>query len=170
MKQLLKGRPAKPIAFAARSNAGKSSLINSLLGDKLARVSKTPGHTRVAHLYQADGFIVVDLPGYGFAKTARWESGGQMEETTAEIAFSQHVRLVLLLLDARRLGLTRLDYNMASALDSQGIRFEPVITKADLVSSQELKLIQEQIPDAWITSSKSRLGCVELHKHLQSLT
>lgn len=119
-------------AFAGRSNVGKSSLLNRLLGRrKLARVSRTPGRTREINFFLVDGrYSFVDLPGYGFAKVQKEKR--QMWDHSIGGYFSTRrtLRGVVLLLDLRR-GITDLDEALMGHLAGQGIAFLPVATKID---------------------------------------
>jgi GTP-binding protein len=92
------------VAFVGRSNAGKSSLVNALTGRKsLARVSQTPGATRQINFFNlADRLMLVDLPGYGFAKRSKTESEAWQEMIFSYLRRRSRLRRVLLLIDARR--------------------------------------------------------------------
>jgi GTP-binding protein len=123
------------IAFAGRSNVGKSSLINTLVGRRgLARTSQTPGKTQLVQFYRVDGrFSLVDLPGYGYARAPqkmrrRW--GIAMERYLSE---RRTLRLVVLLLDMRRIP-SRLDLELKSWLDQMAIPTCYALTKADKIS------------------------------------
>lgn len=126
------GRPE--LALAGRSNVGKSSLLNRLLGRAaLARVSRTPGRTRAIHFYLVDRrFYVVDLPGYGYARASRSERarwGGLIE---AYFDRPRRGRSVLLLVDGE-VGATPLDQQAAAYLGEVGVPFAVVATKIDKV-------------------------------------
>lgn len=126
------GRPE--LALVGRSNVGKSSLLNRLLGRAaLARVSRTPGRTRAIHFYMVDGrFFVVDLPGYGYARAARSERARWGELIEAYFRQPAASRTVLLLVDAE-VGPTRLDQQAAAFLDEVQAPFAVVATKIDKV-------------------------------------
>ena len=128
------------IAFAGRSNVGKSSLINSLLGKKgLARTSATPGRTQLINFFNVDDrWVFVDLPGYGFAKVParirdRW--GPMIEEFLRE---EQGLKLTVMIVDARREP-TELDRMMRQWLDEFDVSYQIVATKADKLSSNQLQ-------------------------------
>jgi GTP-binding protein len=132
-------RPLLEIAFAGRSNVGKSSLINSLLNRKnLALTSRTPGKTRLLNFYRigSDQCYFVDLPGYGFARV----SGGMKEQWGQFIEDylreSPRLALVVLILDVRH-GLTPIDEIMVSGLHTLGRRWVAVATKMDKLNSTE---------------------------------
>jgi GTP-binding protein len=129
----------KEIAFAGRSNVGKSSLINMLLNRKnLARTSGNPGKTRTINFYEInEPFRIVDLPGYGYAKVSRsvTENWGDMIE--AYLAGRQHLKKVLLLLDLRHTP-TAQDVQMYRWLQHFGLDGIIVGTKADKISKNEL--------------------------------
>jgi GTP-binding protein len=126
------------IAFVGRSNVGKSSLINSLLGrKKVAATSRTPGKTRAIDWFRvertsASDCFFVDLPGYGFAKVpkkVREENWARLIDTYLES--DQTLVLVLQLLDMRRDGPTELDEQMIGWLRETGVPHAFVLTKAD---------------------------------------
>jgi len=128
------------IAFAGRSNVGKSSLLNLLTGRrKLARVSGSPGKTRTINFYLVnDDFRIVDLPGYGYAKvskstTANW---GDMMEMYFDSR--QGLRKVIQLVDARHEP-TKQDVQMYDYLRHYGLDGIVVATKADKISKRELQ-------------------------------
>ena len=128
------------IAFAGRSNVGKSSLINSLLGKKgLARTSATPGRTQLINFFNVDDrWVFVDLPGYGFAKVParirdRW--GPMIEEFLRE---EQGLKLTVMIVDARREP-TELDRMMRQWLEEFDVSYQIVATKADKLSSNQLQ-------------------------------
>ncbi|MDR2611160.1 MAG: ribosome biogenesis GTP-binding protein YihA/YsxC [Clostridiales Family XIII bacterium] len=127
------------IAFAGRSNVGKSSLLNLLTGrKKLARVSGTPGKTRTINFYSIndDAFRIVDLPGYGYAKVSKSISadwGGMIEKYLK----SRHtLKKVVLLVDIRHAPSTQ-DVQMYEWLKHYGYAGLIVATKADKVSRNE---------------------------------
>ncbi|HKK08659.1 MAG TPA: ribosome biogenesis GTP-binding protein YihA/YsxC [Gemmatimonadota bacterium] len=147
------GEPGGPIptrlpqvAIIGRSNVGKSSLINAVLGRKrLARVSRTPGRTQEIHFYEVDGrFCLVDLPGYGFAKVPaevrqRW---GPLIETY--LSTSRGLVGVVLLLDARH-GPSRDDRRMLDFLERLELPTLFVLTKVDKLSRGERREALERI-------------------------
>ena len=126
------------IAFAGRSNVGKSSLLNLLTGRKnLARVSGAPGKTRTINFYRInDLFRIVDLPGYGYAKVSKsvTEDWGQMMERY--LGTREGLRCVIQLVDIRHAP-TRQDLQMYEYLRHYGLDGIVVATKADKVSRNE---------------------------------
>jgi GTP-binding protein len=128
------------VAFVGRSNVGKSSLINSLLGSPgLARTSSTPGRTQLINFFQVNnGFYFVDLPGYGYARVPirvkhTW---GPMVESY--LANRGNLVLVVVITDSRHEA-TRLDLQMTEWLQSRGKPFIIVATKSDKVSGNRLR-------------------------------
>lgn len=120
------------IAFVGRSNAGKSSLVNALTGRKsLARVSQTPGATRQINFFNlADRLMLVDLPGYGFAKRSRTEADAWQEMIFAYLRRRARLRRVMLLIDARR-GVMESDEQVMELLDRTAVSYALVLTKGD---------------------------------------
>lgn len=138
------------IAFAGRSNVGKSSLLNLITGRKaLARVSGNPGKTRTINFYLCNGeFRIVDLPGYGYAKISRSESEkwGEMMENYLE--HRDNLLKVVQLVDIRHKPSAQ-DVQMYDYLKYYGLSGIVVATKADKVSANEkqknIKLIRETL-------------------------
>lgn len=127
------------LAFAGRSNVGKSSLLNKLLGRKLARVSGTPGHTRLIHFYRVNAaFTFADLPGYGFSRVSaaekdRWQ--GLMEFYFTQ---SPHLAHTFLLVDIRHAP-SQEDLHMIRYLSALQKPFTLVATKADKLSAAQTR-------------------------------
>ena len=134
------------IAFAGRSNVGKSSLLNLLTGrKKLARVSGSPGKTRTINFYRVnDAFRIVDLPGYGYAKVSKSisETWGDMMETYLENR--QGLIKVVQLVDIRHAP-SKQDVEMYNYLRHYGLDGIVVATKADKVSRNETQKCVRQI-------------------------
>jgi GTP-binding protein len=127
------------VAFAGRSNVGKSSLINALVGRKdLARASNEPGRTREVNLFDVDGRLrLADLPGYGFAKAARTTARKFQNLGRAYLRGRPNLRRTYLLIDARH-GLKAPDLEAMDALDTAAVSYQIVLTKADKLKAGEL--------------------------------
>ena len=129
------GQGMPEIAMAGKSNVGKSSMINSLLGNsKLARTSSAPGKTRLLNFFRVnDRFLLVDLPGYGFARAPKGERERWAEMIEGYLKGSEHLRRVLHLVDIRHEP-TAEDRMMTQYLRHFDIPFTVVATKADKLS------------------------------------
>lgn len=137
------------IALAGRSNVGKSSLVNRLAGRKsLAKISSKPGKTRSLNYYRVnpDGFYLVDLPGYGYAKCSKAEREKWAKLIEAYIRDNTRLKAVAVLLDSR-LSPQKLDLELTSYLRSLGIPIIPVLTKSDKPKQRERALLQNQWQD-----------------------
>lgn len=139
--------PLPQVAFSGRSNVGKSSLINTLLGRKsLARVSSAPGKTITVNFYDVDGqLLLVDLPGYGFAKRtkedqARWSALTDGYFTANRNA--DRIALVVQLIDSR-VGPTKDDELMLDYLTRAQIPFLVAATKCDKLNATERRAAEE---------------------------
>ncbi|MGH7046720.1 MAG: ribosome biogenesis GTP-binding protein YihA/YsxC [Stellaceae bacterium] len=166
------------IAFAGRSNVGKSSLVNALTGRRvLARISNTPGRTRQINFFELGGaLMLVDLPGYGYAAAskvaiARW--------TGLVRRYLQHragLRRVCLLLDARH-GLKEPDRPLLDLLDRAGVSYQGVLTKTDKLGPAALAESAERVaaelarhtaahPELHLTSAEQHRGITALRATL----
>jgi len=166
------------VAFVGRSNVGKSSLLNTLAGQKqLARVSKTPGRTRLINVFLTgmDRWIV-DLPGYGFASGPREESDTWREMIEGYLQGRKSLCMVFVLVDAE-VGPTKLDHQMVDWLRSMDLPCRIVATKVDQVKpSRQLAQRRDvaaamnlQAQDiAWVSSTKGT-GLPELRKEIAVL-
>jgi len=127
------------IAFAGRSNVGKSSLINALAGRKnLAKVSSSPGKTRSLNFYLApdDTLYLVDLPGYGYTRCSKAEQANFTRLIEGYLIKNAALRALVLLLDCR-LTPQKLDIELAEFAEQQGIPLLPALTKADKCTPSE---------------------------------
>jgi GTP-binding protein len=126
------------VAFAGRSNVGKSSLINALVGrHRLARASTEPGRTREINFFVLDGRLrLVDLPGYGFAKVSRGTARRFQDLGRAFLRGRPNLKRVYLLIDARH-GLKDPDAEALDALDRAAVSYQIVLTKADKLKRGE---------------------------------
>lgn len=125
--------PLPQLALAGRSNVGKSSLLNKLTGRKnLAKTSSTPGKTRSLNFYKVDpeGFYLVDLPGYGYARCSKSERDKWAALITRYLQNNQRLFGVVALLDSR-LPPQALDIDLIDYIKSLGVEVFPVLTKAD---------------------------------------
>jgi GTP-binding protein len=169
------------IAFVGRSNAGKSSLVNALTGRKsLARVSQTPGATRQINFFNlADRLMLVDLPGYGFAKRSRTEADAWQEMIFSYLRRRARLRRVVLLIDARR-GVMDSDEQVMALLDRTAVSYGLVLTKGDeLKSGERAKALEAAraaaakhtaaLADVQLTSALTGDGIPALRTHLAAL-
>ena len=125
------------IAFAGRSNVGKSSLINKIFNRKsLARVSAVPGKTATINFYSLEDVFFVDLPGYGYAKVAKSEKERWGELIEGYLNDDRHLALVFQLIDFRHPP-TKDDIMMVDYLIDNGLPFVVVLTKADKLSKRQ---------------------------------
>ena len=127
------------IAFAGRSNVGKSSLINALTGrTALARTSNTPGRTQELIFFSAGGELaLVDMPGYGYAAAAKTKIKAWNDLIQAFLKGRANLARVYLLIDARH-GLKAVDDEVMTTLDKSAVNYQIVFTKADQVKPAEL--------------------------------
>ena len=130
------------VAFAGRSNVGKSSLINALVGQhRLARSSAEPGRTREVNFFLLDGRLrLVDLPGYGFAKASKGEAKRFQNLARDYLRGRPNLRRVYLLIDARH-GLKAPDTEALDALDKAAVSYQIVLTKADKLKPAQVEAV-----------------------------
>jgi GTP-binding protein len=125
------------VAFLGRSNVGKSSLLNALVGRKLARVSGTPGRTQQAHFYSInDALLLVDLPGYGYAKVPARMRAELVEVIEQYLGAPRPLALAVLIVDSRHEP-SELDRGMNAWIRSRDLPLQIVSTKMDKLSRQE---------------------------------
>jgi GTP-binding protein len=130
------------VAFAGRSNVGKSSLINAVTGRlKLARASNEPGRTREVNFFVADDRLrLVDLPGYGFAKVSRGAARKFQNLGRDYLRGRPNLKRAYLLIDARH-GLKSVDTEALEALDEAAVSYQIVLTKADKLKPAEVEAV-----------------------------
>lgn len=127
------------VAFAGRSNVGKSSLLNALTGrSRLARTSRAPGRTQQINFFTLGRrLMLVDLPGYGFARAPKRAVRAWTRLVEAYLSERPTLRRLCLLIDAR-LGLKESDRDLMAKLDCAAVPYQIVLTKADKVPAQEM--------------------------------
>jgi GTP-binding protein len=162
------------IAFIGRSNVGKSSLINMLVGVKnLAKTSQTPGKTQLINHFKINqNWYLVDLPGYGYAKVPLAQKNKWEKMTWDYILNRQNLLYVFVLLDMR-LSPQKIDIDFIRKLGENGIPLKLIFTKSDKVKTlegqknttafrEELAKEWEIIPEFFISSAERRTGQVEI--------
>lgn len=169
------------VAFAGRSNVGKSTLLNALVGQNgLARASNTPGRTREVNYFNLDGQLrLVDLPGYGYARASRKEAAQWMALTRDFLRGRSVLMRVCVLVDARH-GLKSSDIEIMDLLDEAAVNYQIVLTKADKIKPTALAALVEKTskkiirrpaahPVVRATSSEKGHGIEELRAELAAL-
>jgi GTP-binding protein len=170
------------IAFAGRSNVGKSSLINALTGrNHLARASNTPGRTQQINFFDLGGRLtLVDLPGYGYAEAPKDQIARWTEFVNDYLRGRQSLRRACVLIDSRH-GLKENDLEVMTMLDKAAVPYQIVLTKADKIKPSALNNLQGKIaedikrrpaafPEILATSSESGLGIAGMRAALTALT
>lgn len=167
------------VAFAGRSNVGKSSLINAVTGrTHLARASTAPGRTREINFFVADETLrLVDLPGYGFAKVGRGEKNKFQNLGRAYLRGRPNLKRAYLLIDSRH-GLKDVDLEAMEAFDLAAVSYQIVLTKIDKLRSQRdvAQIVAETLrkiarrpaafPRVAATSSEKGTGIPELRAEI----
>lgn len=166
------------VAFAGRSNVGKSSLINGLTNRKgLARASNAPGRTREVNFFVLDGRLrLVDLPGYGFARASRGEVKKFQNLGRDYLRGRVNLKRAYLLIDARH-GLKEVDGEALSAFDTAAVSYQIVLTKADKLKASEVEAVTQRtlaaiakrpaaFPRVIATSAEKGLGMAELRAEI----
>ena len=170
------------IAFAGRSNVGKSSLINALMGRKaLARTSNTPGRTQEINFFNLGGrMMVADLPGYGYARAPKKQVENWTRLVNSYLKGRQQLRRACLLIDARH-GLKANDRDVMKMLDAAAVPYQAILTKTDKISASSMratiasiKALQKQHtalhPQVMPTSARDSIGLEQLRAELALLT
>ena len=169
------------IAFAGRSNVGKSSLLNALTGRRsLARTSQTPGRTRQINFFVlAERLALADLPGYGFARAPKREIARWTAMVRRYLVGRANLRRCCLLIDARR-GAQQSDRDVMALMDEAAVSYQVILTKSDKVKPgaaarraaalrDELKAHAAAYPSVLLTSAVSGEGIAELRAMLATL-
>jgi GTP-binding protein len=177
-------REGKPeVAFAGRSNVGKSSLINALTGRKsLARVSVTPGRTRELNFFtlgKNGQLLLVDMPGYGYARASKAEVKGWTQLIRDYVKGRRELKRVFLLIDARH-GLKESDRETMTLMDEAAVSYQGVLTKSDKPKAAELATVEAKVaaelakrpaafPQLIVTSARTGAGIPELRAAIAAL-
>ena len=169
------------IAFAGRSNVGKSSLINALTGvNGLARASNTPGRTRELNFFDVNGALsLVDMPGYGYAKAPKHEVKAWQSVLRGYLRGRPGLTRAFVLIDSRH-GILKADEEMFDLLDEAAVTYQVVLTKTDKIKPAELEKVRGQVaaavkkhpaafPEIHATSSEKALGIPELRAEIAGL-
>jgi len=142
------------IAFAGRSNVGKSSLINALVRQKgLARTSNTPGRTQELNIFMPDAesaapsLLMVDMPGYGFAKAPKEKVEAWTGLVKDYLRGRPNLKRVYLLIDSRH-GLKAIDGELMEMLDTSAVSYQVILTKSDKINAFKLKALIDATTDA----------------------
>ncbi len=169
------------IAFAGRSNVGKSSLINALTGRKaLARTSSTPGRTQQINFFNLGGrLMLADLPGYGYARASKTRVRAWTQLVMLYLKGRTCLRRVMLLIDARR-GIGDADREVMTALDGAAVSYQVVLTKGDKETPAAVLRLIDDIsgeiakhpaahPEVLVTSAHEGGGISELRTVIAAL-
>ena len=169
------------LAFAGRSNVGKSSLLNALTSRKaLARTSNTPGRTRELNFFNLAGrLMLVDLPGYGYARASKTDISRWNQTLRDYLKGRPNLQRLCVLIDSRH-GLKAGDEEMMEMLDSSAVVYRVVLTKCDKPKAAELASITDKVaaslkkhpaalPDLIFTSARKNIGLAELRADLATL-
>lgn len=169
------------IAFAGRSNVGKSSLLNALVRQGgLARTSNTPGRTQELNFFTcADRLMLVDMPGYGYAKVSKTEREAWGKLIRAYLKGRPNLRCAFVLVDSRH-GLMENDIEIMSMLDEAAVAYRVILTKADKIKAAELAACTETTqaalkkraaayPEVLPTSAEKGPGIEELRAILSEM-
>ena len=178
---MLPDLPLNEVAFAGRSNVGKSSLINALTGrNTLARTSNTPGRTQQINFFElGERLSLVDLPGHGYAKASKTKIIAWTDLVNTYLRGRAKLRRVCLLIDSRH-GLKEVDREIMAMLDQAAVNYQIVMTKIDKSKQEDLKSIvaktEQELakrpaahPEVFLTSSAKGIGVEKLRAELASL-
>lgn len=151
-------------AFVGRSNVGKSSLINAIVGRGVARTSNTPGRTQTLNLFNIDDRVMlVDLPGYGYARVSRDDAMRWLRRLEEYLITRRQLRRLFILIDSR-IGARDSDLDLMDFCDANGISYQIVYTKKDKRVREKSQCVLNHenhpamIPEILETSAEKKVG------------
>ena len=181
LSQLPPDRPLEEIAFAGRSNVGKSSLINALTGRRtLAKTSNTPGRTQQLNYFKLNNCLyMVDLPGYGFAQAPENMVKQWQKMIFAYLQGRVNLKRVFVLIDSRH-GIKKVDKEIMEMLDKAAVNYQIVLTKSDKISAKALAQVWQDTTNiikkhpaahvnVLVTSSEKGDGIAEMRAEIAGL-
>ena len=157
-------------AFVGRSNVGKSSLINAIVGAPVARTSNTPGRTQTLNLFNIDDKImIVDLPGYGYARVSKADALHWLERLEEYLTTRRQLKRLFILIDSR-IGPRDSDLELMDFCDENAIQYQIVYTKRDkrIRETEQIKIEHTahgaMVPEILETSAEKKTGIESLRK------
>jgi GTP-binding protein len=172
----LPDEPIREVAFAGRSNVGKSSLLNALISQgQLARTSNTPGRTRELNYFRmGDALHIVDMPGYGYAKAPKSMVAGWQSLVYDYLRGRSQLERVFLLIDSRH-GVKPNDIDAMKLMDKSAVSYQIVLTKIDKLKTGEVEKVTAATlaaisshaaayPELIVTSAEKKTGMEELRR------
>ncbi len=151
-------------AFIGRSNVGKSSLINAVVGSPVARTSNTPGRTQSLNLFNVDGRVtIVDLPGYGYAKVSKVDAMRWLKRLEEYLLTRRQLKRLFILIDSR-IGARDSDLDLMDFCDANAIPYQIVYTKKDKKVREEKQVELKHtdhgamLPEVLMTSAEKKTG------------
>ena len=151
-------------AFIGRSNVGKSSLINAVVGAPVARTSNTPGRTQSLNLFNLDDRVmIVDLPGYGYAKVSKVDAMRWLKRLEEYLMTRRQLKRLFILIDSR-IGVKNADLDLIDFCDANAIAYQIVYTKKDKKVREEKQLEIKHtdhgamVPEILMTSAENKTG------------
>lgn len=151
-------------AFIGRSNVGKSSLINAVVSEPVARTSNTPGRTQCINMFNLDDRVmIVDLPGYGYAKVSRADAFRWLERLEEYLLTRRQLKRLFILIDSR-IGVKDSDLDLMDFCDANAIGYQIVYTKKDkkVREEQQIKITHTDhgamVPEILETSAEKKTG------------
>ncbi|WP_096176199.1 ribosome biogenesis GTP-binding protein YihA/YsxC [Cohaesibacter sp. ES.047] len=172
------------VAFAGRSNVGKSSLLNAITGRKsLARTSNTPGRTKELNFFRPEvdpTLVICDMPGYGYAKASKKEVAAWNALIHDYLRGRPNLRRVYVLIDSRH-GLKDNDIEVMTTLDKAAVNYQVVLTKVDKTKLSDLNKVMDKVklglkkrpaahPEILLTSSDKKIGITRLRAEMLLLS